>query len=971
MIENENIQILSVEAKDLLVKDYKVNDKTIRKGSLDYSMETDELRNLGKTLVKIDNNKSRYYTYSIINVTFKYAINEDMDELIKSAINTYISNVNKINSNNLKFHLKQVKEKNKIKELRQYWDQKNTNEIYNVRKANKYYEYNKKEIRYEIYKNGFDIEINGITRHFVRYKRTSGSARVGKCLFIDDRYYKKMIDWSFSGIEHKQGTEMDCAGMEAYISLPTSSSIDRFLLKPENILLIDDETSMFEDTVMATRLINQVEDDDGNIIDGDLYTDIDTTSITNKIFDGEALLDKSIFETKGYTQGMIIRNPIFNNIFIRYDDKAILQARNKMYKGIGINTDIQQFFKDNNITSISQLNGQTIATDIKQIKLITTPSSVKYLKFGSFENWLKQIEDLWAICKYEKPQHHFNGMCQTHYQLLNTLGMSKNDMNVFLKDTIDYINLLKSDTSVFKYHLGLNSDIIDEDDIFYKEELRKPINNTNDLILSMLEINDDFINTRMCKKFRENAIYSYINNVRHGHVLVNGNYSVLVSCPYEYLLASIGKFKGESILKPFECVSSKFKEGEEILGVRSPEPTMSNITIFKNTKNSILDTYFNTKSNEVLYFSSIKNNILELLSSADMDGDQLLLTNNDYLVKSGKKLQDEVKINGKSIKRFLVSTDFTPKSSIKRKYTPEDLADTDIKCSENRIGEIINLAQILNSLYWDKKSKGCSEEELFDLYKDISNLNILSCIEIDRAKKISPVNAKKELDKIRKKHSLGKGIIIRNKQQKEVGIRPKFFKYLDGGKDYKFNWFNTGMDYLEKILDEEIIKKDKKQYTQDIFLSDLLLNIRVKKSEKAVCDRLKKLVVDMKVDQSKIWSGEYDNKYELTQDIYNNTLVKLENFNITEGVVYTIIDRTSKGYINDSMKEWKGIGLKMLKLLYDFDKRTLFKLIKFDNKNYDILVEDKKGEIKLYGYTYRKIAKNSKNDESARFSKYI
>ena len=61
-----------------------------------------------------------------------------------------------------------------------------------------------------------------------------------------------MIDWSFAGIPHKEGQSMDCAGMEAYISLPTSSSIGRIGLKPENVLLIDDVESEFEDTVMAT-----------------------------------------------------------------------------------------------------------------------------------------------------------------------------------------------------------------------------------------------------------------------------------------------------------------------------------------------------------------------------------------------------------------------------------------------------------------------------------------------------------------------------------------------------------------------------------------------------------------------------------------------------------------------------------------------------------------------------------------------
>ena len=931
---NKNVQIVSVEGKDVLTKNYKITDKTLRIGSLDYSMETDKLRTLGKNVIKFDSKKERYYTYSIINVTFKYACKE---ETKKNILNKYINIMKEIELSNMKYEISLEQNELKKKAIEKYYNNKILTNINNIKYINR--NITKQEIRNKLYKNGFDININGKNRHFVRYKRTSGSARVGKCLFIDDRYYKKMLDWSFAGIKHKPTTDIDVAGIEAYISLPTSSSIGRFKLKPENILLIDDEKSTFTDTVMATKLINEVKDEEGNIIDGDLHTDIETTEITNKIFDGESLLDESIFLENGY------------------EDKAILQLRNIFFKGIGVRTKIQQFFKDNNITDISQLKGNTIATDISQIKLITTPSSVKYLKFGAFEEWLDKIEEEWAVCKYEKPQHHIQGMVQTHYQLLNTLGMNKESMKEFLKDTIDYINLLKTDISVFKHHLKINDNIESEEDIEYKEQLDRPINNTNDLVLSMLQINDDFQYTRMCKKFRDNSIQSYIKNARHGHIFVNGNYSVLISCPYEYLLSSIGKYEQEySLLKPFECVSSKFEEGEEILGVRSPEPTMSNVTVFKNTRNKILDTYFYTKSKEVIFISPVGNNIMELLSSCDFDGDSLLITNNYILVEHAKKLLETVNINGKEIKRFLVSTDFTPKSSIKRKYCCEDLSDTDIKCSSNKIGEIINLAQMLNSLYWDRKSKGESEENLLELYKDISNLNILSCIEIDRAKKISPVGAKKELDKIRKKHNLGKGIITRDKKEKEVGIRPKFFKYLDGGKDYKFEWFNTGMDYLQKVLDENIIKLGNQK---EIHLKDMLVNINVLKNEKRSVDYMKEIFVNMKNKQNYIWNYDMESniKREYNNNIYNETLSKISKLKLTEGIVYEIFTRISNSYTNNRFKEWKSMGLKILKILYEVDSNLLYNVIKFDNKNFDVLLKDEIGIIKIYNELYTKIQK--------------
>lgn len=922
--KNKNVQILSIEAKDLLTKNYCVDDKSLRKGSLDYSMETDELRNLSKTLIKEDKKKERYYTYGIINVTFKYKVPKE-----KHVYTGDVSEIIKTKEGEVsvpRFRINRRVRTDKYRYDREERDS-NGNLLVGYLDARSV-----KDLRHKLYEDGFKITINGKEKEFSRYKRTSGSARVGKCLFIEKKYKKKMIDWSFAGIPHKEGQSMDCAGMEAYISLPTSSSIGRIKLKPENVLLIDDVESEFEDTVMATSFINEVRDEEGNIIDGDLSTGVAKKKIANKIFDGESLLEESVFLENGY------------------EDKAILQLRNKMFKGIGIRTRIQQFFKDNNITDVSQLNGKTIAKKIEDIKLITTPSSVKYLKFGTFEDWLDNISETWAVCKYEKPQHHFNGMVQTHYQLLNTLGMSYAEMHEFLKPTLQYIKYLKEDVAVFKYHLGMNH-FETEDDIEEREELRTNIDSRDSFIMGVLEINDDFINTKMGKKFRDNNIHSYIKNVRKGHVLVNGNYSVLVSCPYEYLLASISKYDGSSLLKPYECCCSHFEKGKELLGVRSPEPTMSNIVVVKNTTNEILDKYFYTQSEQIFFFSAIGWNILELLSSADMDGDQLLLTDNEILVKCAKRLQETVTIEGETIKRFLTSTDFTPKSSIKRRYCAEDLADTDIKCSSNKIGEIINLAQMLNSLYWDWKYKGKSEKELMELYKDISNLNILSCIEIDRAKKISPVGAKKELDKIREKYSLGEGEITRNKKKKTVKVRPKFFKYLDGGKDYKFEWFNTGMDYLQKIMDCE--NKYREGREKEIGLSSILLPLKTKDNDRRIVRKIFSLIDKYNDDKKFILTKDFDNKWEAILELKEELYEKIKRFNINEGVVKLLINRIN----NENLFEgYSSVGKMMLDFIYQANKENVLKNIKIKSNN-NILLKDDKGNIDLYGEKYLKINK--------------
>ena len=934
---NKNVQILSIEAKDVIGNNKVITNKSLRKGSLDDSLEVDKLRTLNNKIIKFDKDKQRYYTDDIVNITFKYSIKETEEYNLKErAINQRFDAEIEILQNYVKLNMMTVKDCTKrIKEIN-----KERKEC--IKFAKKQCLYTKNELRDKLYEEGFILKYKATptstrekVKRYVRYKRTSGSARVGKCLFICDKYYKDMIDWSYAGISHREGEEMDCASLEAYISLPTSSAIDRFQLKAENILLIDDYKSTFEDTVMATEFINEEYDKDGNVIDGDLNTSIKTTKISNSLFDGESLLDKSIFEEKGY------------------GDKATLQIRNMFFKGIGVNTDIQKFFKDNNITKIEQLNGKTLAKDISQIKLITTPSSLKYLKFSTFEKWTEYMEETWAICKYEKPQHHFNGMAQTHYQLLNGSGMSREEMNEFLQDTISYIKLLKNDKDVFKHYLNIKNYL---EDLEYGEI--RNVDNDNDFIMAMLSVNDDFLETKMCKNYRDNIINSYIDNVRKGHVLVEGNYSILVSCPYEYLLHSIGKFDGTSDLKPYECCSYKFEKGEEILSVRSPQPTMSNVVVLNNTRNENIEKYFNTNSKEVLYISPVGWNVMELLSSCDFDGDASLITNNKLLVESAKRLQYKKIINGKEMSRFLISTDFTPKSSIKRRFTALDLSDTDIKCSQNKIGEIINLAQILNSLYWDMESKGATEEELLELYKDISNLNILSCIEIDRCKKISPVNATRELNKIREKYTeaLGRETIVVDGEDKEVGVRPMFFKYLDGGKNYVFKHFNTGMDYLNDILSKET-KKIKTKNTKNIMIHELFYmdeSLLGDKNNYRTINKIIKIALKLKQQYIHIFNNRqnYESVYEACLEVRAEAVNKLNNLNVNDVIIYEMTKRISLSYTEDKYKKFRPIAKYAFDILYNKNKYGFMKNIKVKNNNNVELVEDKNGEISLYGVNF-------------------
>lgn len=416
--------------------------------------------------------------------------------------------------------------------------------------------------------------------HYVRYKRSSGSSRVGKCLFIDELLYPKMHEWEMCGLTVEEGQEIDLAALESYIALTLSSIVGTLEINPRNILLIPDYESRFMDKVIAVR------EKDGKLAAGE-----EVTEICNSIWDGQSLMDKSLFGP--------------------FEDKGFLLLRNRFFKSACFNTNIQQWFRDNGISDVETLRaagGKTIATRIDDIKLITTPSSIKYLKFGSYEQWLANLDPMFGAVKFEKPTHFFNGrMVQAHYQLLCTLQMSEQDVRSFLQPTLDYVRLLKTDPDVVRFHIKYPEN---------QEFELTPATSKNDVVYKMMGITNKFAKTKLFRDFQNDLVKSYMMNARCGHVLVNGNYSTLLGNGIEMLQAAIGRFSGKSVIGAGHIHAKRFEYGKTILGSRSPHVSIGNVWLSENVESEQIDRYFNM-TNEIVYVNSIGENLLARLSGCD------------------------------------------------------------------------------------------------------------------------------------------------------------------------------------------------------------------------------------------------------------------------------------------------------------------------------------------------------------------
>lgn len=754
------------------------------------------------------------------------------------------------------------------------------------------------QIRQEIYENGFDCD--GI--HYVRYKRSSGSSRVGKCLFIDEKLYPRMHKWEMMGIKVKEGDEVDLAALEAYIALTLSSIIDIIEIDPKSILVVDDYESVFKDDVVATSIEN-----------GWLYTDERNVEIKNSIWDGQSLIDISAMG--------------------EYSRYGMILLRTNFFKSCCFNTNIQQFFKDNNITSVDQLNGFTLAEDINEIKLITTPSSIKYLKFGKLKDWLTNIDGRFGVVKHEKKTHFFDGrMVQTHYQLLNTLQMTYEEVQKFLQPSLHYMDLLKTEPAVVRNHVHYPEDAEYDD---------TNIKNKNDIVFQMLGLNEKFTMTKWYRSFVDDMILAYKNNIRKGHVLVNGNYSTLLGNPYEMLLQSIGCFSGESLLGVGNIHSTRFPYGKRLLGSRSPHVCVGNVLLVNNVDSDILDRYFNL-SPEIVCVNAINENILQRLSGADYDSDTMLLTDDKMLIAAAER----------NYHLFKVPTNMTESIKAKRFYTAQQQADLDIKTSVNLIGDIINLSQELQTYMWHMYNNEYSFDDIKELYFDICQLDVMSGIEIDKAKKEFSIDSKAELQKLKNKWL--------RKDSSGKTIKPFFFRHLADAKGFlnentkSYVKHDSTMDYLMQVMDKYRAPTVKKEFLPILDVFDFP-EYDLRKVDYGQIHTILDFINDYRRNVEKLFTDPDDpdvDKHE-TYMAYGADLVRnINKIMINQHTLFNLLKMLDK-------EESKSIRGYLITILFNIKNSAAFELVSSNAKPVDYLEETPNGEIQVYHYRYTKTKQNT------------
>ncbi|MDD4120674.1 MAG: hypothetical protein PHG90_03725 [Clostridia bacterium] len=628
-------------------------------------------------------------------------------------------------------------------------------------------------LRKELYDKGFYV--NGVK--YVRYKRSSGSSREGNCLFIREELLEHMREWGECGLVLDNNK---LAAWESYIALTLSTIIGTINIPIDKILFVEDVTSTFIDKVIS------IEKDDSGV----LSAEEKETEISNNIWDGESLLDESVFTGD-------------------YEDKHMLLLRNKFFKSCAFRTNLKGWFKDNGINDVEKLKAigcVTLARKVEDILMVTTPSSLKYLKFveggltqENIEKWANSVKSEFGVVKFDKRTRYFGGrLVQSNYQMLNTIHLNEKETETFLTPTVEYLKAIKKDSSVLEYHvfesskgekINNSSEETEEEEDFEEYGLMR----RGQIIFCLYELNRNFARTKLCSGLVNTILKIQKEKAKLGKILLPGTNATIFGNGPELLKRIIGEFDiSEPVLKTGQIRCERFNNGEKLLCSRSPHITMGNLYIAENIVDEQRDSiwsYFNLGKN-IVCVNAIGDNIQQRLNGCDYDSDAMLITNHSDLLEKVRQYYNVFKVPVCNIKE-----ETTNNSTL-------NLSDLDSANSQNKVGEIVNLSQILNSLLWDRVNNGRRIEEEMELYKDICILAVLSGIEVDKAKHSYNVNSNKVLGRFRGKYKdeIDKKPLFLEAIMKKKNKRKNEDKSKVTSKSYKTT-LEYIFSYLSKLSD--------------------------------------------------------------------------------------------------------------------------------------------------------------------------
>lgn len=760
----------------------------------------------------------------------------------------------------------QFNKKNKIMQLYRFAN----------KHKDEYFQLSADNIREEFYKNGVDVEYitrkrSGeiIKKEVIHYKmlyRSTGKAKKGSCMFIRDKLYNKASSFLRMGIKLPK-KNADIVGINAYSPLISSGIVGKVKINPKNILVLKDVDRFF-----TTKVVSVETDKNKRCI----AKTIENYKLKNTLFDGQALIDSSIF-------------PDWGNGYVL--------LRHHFCKMAAFCSNIQLFFRDYfgeeyYTATVEDMWGNKHY--VKDIELITTDNAMKWIKYNvSYDYWCNKVYENGCMFGIVKTAHcsKLGNVQRMSYQMVNSLNIDT--MNEVCKESIKYINKLKTD------------------DDFFLDYLRKNINFSNDyeVLMALCNQNKDFLRSSYFRERKKAIIMNYVLNFKSGKIIQNADNLVIVGSPYAMLLyGATGNpdivdeddtFSVEDLA--IQCYTSRFADDEYLAEFRSPFNGKYNLGYLHNIYDERFNKYFNF-CDQIIAINMNGTDFQDRNNGSDQDSDSIYTTNQPQIVDHAKKCQ----------MLYPTIVNNIPKDSNIYNNTMEDFAKLDNKLAASQldIGESSNLAQLAQTYdctFGDQK------------YKDyVCILSVLAQIAIDSAKRLFDVDVGSEIRRIKKDMNVKENkypsfwkIIHRDFKDKNINhnlLCPMNYLYNLKLDQFRSNQSTIPVEYFFKKFKLEKNRKTCKK-VEDI------IETYINKSSSNFCSDNEDAYFLLKMD--------FDNMInDITRIYVSGNYIGLFSWLIDRAFCLSIAQKQNQYKLKSTIKKRRSI---LIKALYSINSANLLK----------------------------------------------
>ena len=462
------------------------------------------------------------------------------------------------------------------------------------------------------------FSINGI--QYSRLLGTNGGVKNRTIVFVSDRHIDEIRRRINNGRDMTK--ELVPAKLEAYKALACSASIP--VSMPNGILVVSDcETEFLSDIIYL--------DDEA---DGE------------PVMEARSGVSVSLNESDGY--GIMLPSLAgrwSQELGLSYMVSGV-NTRLSWEKGMVFTFDFLDF-AENVAHSFIVKDAWGNDVDIRNVELILTTSMLKlWSSYSSCDDYLSNcLENGYTFGITKTCQKELESERTLNYQYIQSYDLTDDDIEELIRPTMDEINdVLHADwtkTALFLNGMGLNENNVE----------RLPDGYAKAIMIDQRMMDDPFVQSGIYKTIRNR-----INEAKVGVLKVHGNYSIVSGDPYS-LCQHIFGLEVTGLLKAGEIYNKYWADtnAERLACYRSPMTCHSNIRAVTPNRGEEAMHWYQYMTTCTVFNSW--DTAAHALNGLDKDGDLIMLTDNDVLVRNLKELPALMCIQRKATKRLVSEED--------------------------------------------------------------------------------------------------------------------------------------------------------------------------------------------------------------------------------------------------------------------------------------------------------------------------